>query len=47
MEKDNCSICHGDNGGTPGNENVIDGVLMCDYCHLEYRVESDPEKTES
>lgn len=29
---DDCAVCHGANGGIPGNENVIDGKLMCDYC---------------
>lgn len=31
--KDGCEICHGAKGGVPGNENVIDGKLVCDYCH--------------
>lgn len=30
---DNCSICHGSKGGVRGNENIVDGVVMCDYCH--------------
>ena len=33
-EKDNCQICHGANGGVKGNENVINGVIVCDYCHV-------------
>jgi hypothetical protein len=32
---DNCQVCHGDNGGVKGNENIIDGIVMCDYCHME------------
>ncbi len=32
---DNCEVCHGRKGGTRGNENIIDGVVMCDYCHSE------------
>jgi len=32
---DNCTICHGDNGGVKGNENIIDGIVMCDYCHAD------------
>ena len=32
---DNCTICHGDNGGVRGNENIIDGIVMCDYCNSE------------
>ncbi len=31
--KDACTVCHGDNGGVPGNANIIDGAVMCDYCH--------------
>jgi hypothetical protein len=29
---DACQICHGLRGGMPGN-NVVNGVVMCDYCH--------------
>lgn len=32
-ERDNCEVCLGTRGGTKGNENVIDGVITCDYCH--------------
>lgn len=32
-ERDNCQVCMGAKGGTKGNENVIDGVVTCDYCH--------------
>jgi hypothetical protein len=38
--KDACQICHGAKGGVPGNENVLDGVVMCDYCSVE-RVKED------
>jgi hypothetical protein len=31
--KDACQVCHGEKGGEPGNENIIGGVIMCDYCH--------------
>ncbi|AFU88222.1 hypothetical protein CcrColossus_gp352 [Caulobacter phage CcrColossus] len=31
--RDDCSICQGRSGGVPGNENVIGGKLVCDYCH--------------
>jgi len=31
-ERDKCEICHGKSGGVRGNENIIDGVIMCDYC---------------
>ena len=27
-----CEICGGTKGGTPGNENVIEGVCVCDFC---------------
>jgi hypothetical protein len=29
---DDCQVCHGKNGGVKGNENVIDSIVMCDYC---------------
>lgn len=32
---DNCEVCKGANGGVPGNENVINGVVTCDYCHAK------------
>jgi len=33
--KDDCSVCKGEKGGVKGNENIIDGKLVCDYCsHL-------------
>ena len=35
MIKDSCKICNGSKGGIPGNENIIHGILMCDYCHAE------------
>jgi len=33
---DNCEICMGKKGGTKGNENIIDGKTMCDYCSVEH-----------
>jgi hypothetical protein len=27
-----CEICGGESGDTPGNENWIDGVCICDFC---------------
>lgn len=30
---DNCEVCKGTNGGVRGNENIVDDVVMCDYCH--------------
>lgn len=32
---DACQVCHGTRGGAPGNENIVNGVVMCDYCHAE------------
>lgn len=29
---DKCEFCKGTKSGVPGNENVIDGVIVCDYC---------------
>jgi hypothetical protein len=31
-EKDDCQLCCGEQGGVKGNENIIDGVVICDYC---------------
>jgi hypothetical protein len=33
MVNDQCALCRGANVGVPGNENVIHGVVLCDYCH--------------
>lgn len=33
VERDACAKCGGEQGGVPGNENLIDGVPVCDYCH--------------
>lgn len=27
-----CEICGGSEGGTPGNENWINGAIVCDFC---------------
>lgn len=32
---DNCQVCRGARGGVLGNENVIAGVIVCDYCHAD------------
>jgi len=32
---DECEKCHGKRGGVRGNENVIDGHVVCDYCSAE------------
>jgi hypothetical protein len=30
---DACEVCNGANGGVPGNESIVKGLVMCDYCH--------------
>jgi hypothetical protein len=35
--RDACQFCLGAKGGTPGNENIIGGVTICDYCTVLYR----------
>jgi cytochrome c5 len=35
LKHDACQVCHGTKGGEPGNENIVDGMVMCDYCHAE------------
>lgn len=32
---DGCQVCKGARGGAPGNENVVDGVVMCDWCSVD------------
>lgn len=32
---DNCQICLGVSGGVRGNENVMHGVVICDYCTVK------------
>lgn len=32
-ERDNCQVCRGARGGVKGNENRLDGIVVCDYCH--------------
>jgi hypothetical protein len=27
-----CEVCGGTEGGTPGDENVVDGTVICDFC---------------
>lgn len=33
---DKCEICKGAKGGQLGNENIVEGVVMCDHCHAQY-----------
>jgi hypothetical protein len=37
--RDACQVCDGERGGTPGNENVVNGVIVCDYCHARGEVQ--------
>lgn len=30
--RDNCELCLGAKGGVRGNENVFEGIVVCDYC---------------
>lgn len=32
LGRDNCELCDG-RRNVRGNENVIDGIVMCDDCH--------------
>ncbi len=41
--RDACSRCHGARGGTPGNENIIDGKPVCDYCHADQLAAATPD----
>lgn len=33
---DGCQLCLGLRGGTPGNENIVNSIVMCDYCTSDY-----------
>jgi hypothetical protein len=33
--KDNCEICHGESGGVKGNESIVNGKVVCDYCSVK------------
>lgn len=41
---DQCSECQGAKGGAYGNENIVDGMLMCDYCHAEHMRQAQEER---
>ena len=42
---DNCQVCSGDRGGIRGNENIVGGVIMCDYCSADdARKNEEPAK---
>lgn len=34
FRRDECRFCLGHKGNTPGNENVIAGVVCCDDCSV-------------
>lgn len=34
--RDLCEMCQGDRGGVWGNENVVDGRVLCDGCTHDY-----------
>lgn len=31
---DDCQVCGGQFGGVRGNENIVNGITMCDMCGL-------------
>ncbi len=32
---DNCEMPNCSRQGVRGNENIVDGIVMCDYCHAK------------
>lgn len=30
-----CEGCNGTRGGVPGNENIVNGRILCDFCHVD------------
>lgn len=38
---DNCQRCHGARGGAPGNENIVRGEPLCDWCSVDAVRESE------
>jgi hypothetical protein len=32
--RDDCKVCGGRKGGVRGNENIVNNVVMCDYCTI-------------
>lgn len=45
-EPDGCDFCHGAKGGVPGNEQVVGGYTMCDYCYIIFLTARQNIKTE-
>jgi hypothetical protein len=35
MHANQCRFCKGARGGVPGNENIVYGMTICDYCHSD------------
>lgn len=33
---DKCEMPHCERKGIRGNENIIEGRVMCDYCHVDW-----------
>jgi len=40
--KDKCQACGGTRGGVPGNENIVNGRLLCDYCTVDTLLNQRP-----
>lgn len=36
-DRDHCESCKGESGGVPGNENIVNGRALCDYCSVKER----------
>lgn len=47
LEPDECQRCYGVRGGVKGNENIINGIVLCDYCSADDLIKeiTDDEKT--
>jgi len=43
---DECEVEGCGRGGVRGNENIIDDVVTCDYCHIE-QLMKEADETES
>lgn len=44
-ELDACEVCGGAKGGVAGNENLIGGRVVCDYCHADGSFAAPPAQT--
>lgn len=42
-----CDVCHGEKNGVPGNGQIVDGMLLCDYCHAERMKNGSNKRSES